>query len=101
MTTSASPRIRRDMAKTEGEKEYERRRREAREAIGRRLTTARAGRSIAALARAAGLPEPTLYRYEKGQMLPGADVLPLLAKAYGIELVWLITGEGEGPAEAA
>lgn len=76
--------MRSDMA--EDEKAFERRRRLAKQAIGERLKAARGDRSMDEVAEQAGLPAPTLYRYEGGKMLPGADVLPLLARGYGLTL---------------
>lgn len=70
----------------EDEKAYERRRRLAKQAIGKQLKTARGDRPMEEVAEETGLPAPTLYRYEGGKMLPGADVLPLLARGYRLTL---------------
>lgn len=49
--------------------------------------------SVAALAKAAGIPQSTIRRYfDKSD--PPLSALPKLARAGGVSLAWFITGEG-------
>lgn len=43
----------------------------------------------------------TLSAYENDQSVPRVDWVEMAAKLYRADLLWLITGAGEGPAEAA
>lgn len=72
----------------------------ARAAVAARLRLARGPRSVEDIAADTGFPAPTIYRYEAGAMLPGLDVVPILARAYRISVRWLVTGEGDPMPEA-
>lgn len=70
------------------------------EARGRRFQDARlsAGvRSMAAAARAAGLAEKTVQRWEHGKPVDAEAAKPL-ADVYGVRLGWLLYGDGPSPA---
>jgi hypothetical protein len=57
-----------------------------------RMLALRVG-SVTALAKAAGVPQSTIRRYfDKSD--PPLSALPKLARAGGVSLAWLITGEG-------
>lgn len=45
-------------------------------------------------ARRSGMSKATLVGYEVGQRKPGADALAAIAKT-GVNMTWLLTGEGE------
>ena len=45
------------------------------------------------MAQAAGIPFDTYQKYEGGSSMPGAQALAGLARL-GIDLVWLLTGQG-------
>ena len=38
-----------------------------------------------------------MYRYERGQMMPGGEKLALLARALDCSIDWLLTGSGRAP----
>jgi phage repressor protein C with HTH and peptisase S24 domain len=42
-----------------------------------------------------GIPKSTLQKYGTGVSEPRATALPLIARACGVDLIWLATGEGE------
>ena len=65
--------------------------------LGKRLKTLRETLGITQkeLARTLGVSEMTIRRYEANKFQPDAEVLSKLAKAYNINLHWLLTGEGE------
>jgi hypothetical protein len=57
-----------------------------------RMLALRVG-SVTALAKSAGIPQSTIRRYfDKSD--PPLSALPKLARAGGVSLAWLITGEG-------
>ncbi|GAB6075420.1 helix-turn-helix domain-containing protein [Desulfurobacterium crinifex] len=64
--------------------------------IGKRLKKVRKTLGITQrnFAKEIGISEATLRRYENEQFLPDAEVLQRLAKKFGINIHWLITGEG-------
>lgn len=64
--------------------------------IGKRLRRWREylGLTQAQFAARAGLSKATLVGYEIGQRKPGAEALALIART-GVNLTWLLTGEGE------
>lgn len=72
----------------------------AREHIGERIRTARlrAGLSQVELADRAGVRQPTMYRYERRGMVPGAEILTRIAAALGVSERWLMHGD-DAPAE--
>lgn len=66
-------------------------------AIGARIRSARqaAGRTnAAAFAREVGCQPHTLWRYETGQITPSVERLAEIARACGVRMEWLATGEG-------
>lgn len=67
--------------------------------LGDRLTAARegAGLAIAELADRLGVRVETLQGWEADQAEPRAVFLGRLAGMLGVPLVWLLTGEGQGP----
>lgn len=70
-----------------------------RAAVGRRIRQARerSGLSQGALGDATGVRGQTVWRYEKGMLLPSADALDSLARALGVASRWLLWGD-EAPA---
>ena len=71
--------------------------------IGDRIRMARksAGLTQEALAQAVGVRAQMIYRYERHGTIPTAVGADRLARACGVSVGWLITGEGEAPREAA
>ncbi|SNT68922.1 Helix-turn-helix domain-containing protein [Paracoccus seriniphilus] len=67
--------------------------------LGDRLTAARegAGLDLGALAERLGVRIETLEGWEADQAEPRAAFLGRLSGMLGVSLVWLMTGEGEGP----
>lgn len=65
--------------------------------IGDRLKLARKSRRLTQKELAARLviKYQSIGRWEKGDVTPGAKHLPRLAKALGVRVEWLLTGEGE------
>lgn len=65
--------------------------------IGERIKFARENKELdqVALAEKVGVVARTLQRWEKGEQVPGGDLLMELAKATGVRPEWLLTGEGE------
>lgn len=71
--------------------------------VGQRLKTARArlAKTQKEMAEAAGIPFDTYQKYETDSSMPGGQALAGLARL-GIDLAWLLTGQGgAGPARAA
>ncbi|MEM9795388.1 MAG: helix-turn-helix transcriptional regulator [Pseudomonadota bacterium] len=68
--------------------------------FGDRLAGARetAGLSQADLARRLGVKVKTLRAWEVDQSEPRANRVQMLSGLLNVSLVWLMTGEGEGPA---
>lgn len=64
--------------------------------IGDRIKTWRhaLGLTQEEFARRAGISKATLVGYEVGQRKPGSDALAAIAKT-GVDMRWLLTGEGE------
>lgn len=52
-------------------------------------------KSIQAFSRAADVPYRTIYQYLSGTRLPGAEVLVKLCAQLGLNIHWLLTGEGD------
>lgn len=71
--------------------------------FGDRLAGARdaAGLSQAALAKQLGVKLSTMDAWENDVKEPRANRLQMLSGMLGVSLVWLLTGEGEGPEEPA
>lgn len=69
--------------------------------FGDRLAGARdaAGLSQAALAKQLGVKLSTMDAWENDVKEPRANRLQMLSGMLGVSLVWLLTGEGEGPEE--
>lgn len=69
--------------------------------LGARIRRARqaSGLKGTELARAADVRAHTLWRYEAAKIRPSADALLRIAHACGVTMEWLLTGDGEGPAE--
>jgi transcriptional regulator with XRE-family HTH domain len=62
--------------------------------VGRRLRVLRGfDTNQKALARALGVSQGQLSRYEKGKSEIGADVLLRMAKHFGKSMEWLLTGK--------
>ncbi len=60
-----------------------------------RIRQARLGAGFdvqAAFARKINVRAHTMWRYEKGQLNPSADVLARIAEATGVSMYWLQTG---------
>lgn len=71
--------------------------------LGARLRAARkrADLSQSDLARYLGTRTMTISTYERDQVVPRADFVVEASKVLQVDPAWLLTGEGEGPAEAA
>ena len=67
--------------------------------LGERIGLARANTSKTELARRIGVDTKTVYRWEHGDARPASEVIVPLADALGVSVRWLLTGEGEGPAD--
>jgi len=67
--------------------------------LGQRIADARGAKSKAELARAVGVDTKTVYRWEHDKAEPGSSQIDPLARALGVSIIWLLTGEGEGPIE--
>lgn len=67
--------------------------------VGGRLRAARADMRIARQADLGlllgGIPRTTISRTERGENLPGAELLRALVQICGLNINWLLTGEGE------
>lgn len=59
-----------------------------------RLQRAKAGMSTNAFAQKCGISESIFRKYLAGISVPGADKLVDIARASGVSLVWLATGQG-------
>jgi transcriptional regulator with XRE-family HTH domain len=66
--------------------------------FGGRLRASLKGKTASAIAKAVGVAPSTLHKYQQGAM-PAADTAMRLARALGVEVNWLI--EGEGPPSRA
>lgn len=71
--------------------------------FGDRLAGARelSGMDQAQLARRLGVKEKTLEKWENDHSEPRANRLSMLAGLLNVSILWLLTGEGEGPAVSA
>jgi phage repressor protein C with HTH and peptisase S24 domain len=78
----------------------ESRRQSAKSDFPMRLIESLRGRSMKWLSDASGLSTRTLSDYKSGKM-PSADKAALIAKALGVDLRWLITGEGRAESPPA
>ncbi len=66
--------------------------------FGARLAEAISPEKITAFASRAGVPQPTVSKYMRGQgTAPRLDLAARLADAAGCTLEWLVWGKGEGP----
>jgi len=41
-----------------------------------------------------GVAKDTVGKYERGKIIPGGDVLARLRERFGVDLNWLLTGDG-------
>jgi transcriptional regulator with XRE-family HTH domain len=64
------------------------------ESIGARIAQIRGNTSRDAFAPVVGISKSTLQRYEAGEGAPDANFLLALHQHYGIDPLWLLTGEG-------
>jgi len=71
--------------------------------FGDRLTGARegAGMTQGALAKRLGVKKKTLEQWENDHSEPRASSLSMLAGLLNVSLLWLLTGEGDGPSGPA
>lgn len=71
--------------------------------LGERIALARTavGMSKAELARRVGKDTKTVYRWEHDEAQPESASIAPIADATGVSVRWLLTGEGDGPADAA
>ncbi|WP_118136760.1 helix-turn-helix transcriptional regulator [Oceanicella sp. SM1341] len=67
--------------------------------FGDRVTAAREalGLSVSQLSRQLGVKTETILNWEADRSEPRANKLQMLAGVLNVSLVWLMTGEGEGP----
>ncbi len=65
--------------------------------IGERLRAARENKELdqSTLADKVGVVTRTLQRWEKGEQVPDGLALTRIARATGVQVSWLLTGEGE------
>ncbi len=70
--------------------------------FGDRLTGAReaAGLDVEALAAKLGVKPAAIRAWEEDRSEPRANRIAMLAGLMNVSLVWLLTGTGEGPADA-
>lgn len=75
---------------------------EDRATLGDRITAARerAGLGSRELAERLGVRHRTLKAWEDDATEPRSNRMQMLAGVLGVSLVWLMTGRGEGPADA-
>ena len=71
--------------------------------MGDRISAARegAGMSPEALSRKLGIRTCTLHGWEHDEREPRANHLRMLAGLMGVSLVWLLSGQGQGPSGEA
>ena len=72
-------------------------------AIGRRIAQAREDVGItnaSEFARQIGVAPNTVYRYERGDQLPGAEALVRISEVTGRSIGWLMRGETDSASEA-
>lgn len=71
--------------------------------MGDRISAARegAGMSPEALSRKLGIRTSTLHGWEHDEREPRANHLRMLAGLMGVSLVWLLSGQGQGPSGEA
>ena len=71
--------------------------------LGDRIHAARdaAGLSVEKMARKLGLRAKTVTAWEHDEREPRANQLRMVAGLTGMSLIWLLTGEGDQPQEAA
>lgn len=60
-----------------------------------RLKEATKGKSAYSLERKTGIAESLIRKYMTGKSVPGTDKLILLARALGVSVTWLATGESD------
>lgn len=60
--------------------------------FGNRLKKARGKRTQAELAKAVGVSQGTVAKYEKG-MMPGTNILKRISEELGVSLIFLVEGE--------
>ena len=67
--------------------------------MGDRISAARegAGMTVEALARKLGVRTTTLHGWEHDEREPRANHLRMLAGMLGVSLIWLLSGQGQGP----
>ncbi len=68
---------------------------DAAESIGRRLRRARGELTQPAFAAHLGVTKDTIGKYERGERRPEAEVLARMREVLGIDINWLLTGEGQ------
>lgn len=51
--------------------------------------------NASAFARSIGQLQPAYIKYERGERKPAFDILQKIAEVHGVNLNWLLTGEGE------
>jgi transcriptional regulator with XRE-family HTH domain len=72
--------------------------------IGGRLRAARRARGLTQMqvVAATGIEQATISKYEQGEIdEPSAPKIAVLARALGVSMEWIVTGEGEGPVPVA
>ncbi|HWV09732.1 MAG TPA: helix-turn-helix transcriptional regulator [Pseudomonas sp.] len=65
-------------------------------ALGERIREVRGGLTQSQFAERLGLERKTVSRYEAGERAPDALALVQLMSEFGVDLAWLLTGDGEG-----
>ena len=66
-----------------------------REDLFKRLEQIRGKRTIAEIARHLGISHPRARNYFRGEAIPSAETLALIAEKEGVNINWLLTGKGD------
>ncbi|MDO8607605.1 MAG: helix-turn-helix transcriptional regulator [Phaeospirillum sp.] len=67
----------------------------AAETIGWRIKAVRGGLSQDAFGEQLGVAKDTVGKYERNRIVPGGDVLARIHVDFGVDINWLLTGEGQ------
>ena len=67
------------------------------ETTGDRIRLLRSGLSQAEFASKLGVHKEMVGKYERCQNIPGGDILARMREVLGVDINWLLTGEGEMP----
>lgn len=65
------------------------------ETIGDRIRLVRGASSQKEFASVLGVHEQTLGKYERDKLVPGGDILAVIHEKCGVDINWLLTGQGQ------